>query len=108
MLLVKSKLRQRLLIYSFSHTDKSYYVRELADLIKEDAGNLSKELKKLEKEGLYKSFLKGKIKMKDVFLPHCFLLLSMKTSTVSYLHCKYIVIISQGNLLNLLINRIFS
>ena len=62
MLLVKSKLRQKLLIYSFSHIDKNYYVRELADLIKEDAANLSKELKKLEKDGLYKSFVKGKIK----------------------------------------------
>lgn len=62
MLLVKSKLRQKLLIYSFLHSEKSYYVRELADLIKEDAGNLSKELKKLEKEGLYKFFVKGKIK----------------------------------------------
>ena len=62
MQLIKSKLRQKLFLYSFSHTEKSYYVRELADLIKEDAGNLSKELKKLEKEGLYKSFMQGKIK----------------------------------------------
>lgn len=56
----KTKLREKLLTYSFSHTDENYYVRELSALIDEDPGNLSRELRRLEEEGLYSSFVKGK------------------------------------------------
>ncbi|NQT47314.1 MAG: nucleotidyltransferase domain-containing protein [Candidatus Omnitrophica bacterium] len=58
-ILFNTKLRRRLLTYSFSHPDEEYYVRELAGIISEDPGNLSRELRKFEKEGLYKSFSKG-------------------------------------------------
>lgn len=61
-ILLGSKLRRKLLAYSFTHSNESYYVRELASIIDEDAGNLSRELKKLEEEGLYKSHSKGKVK----------------------------------------------
>lgn len=61
-LLLKTKLRRKLLTYSFTHPDENYYVRELASLIDEDAGNLSRELRKLEEEGLYYSFYKGRTK----------------------------------------------
>lgn len=61
-ILLGSKLRRKLLAYSFAHPDESFYVRELAEAISVNAGNLSRELKKLEKEGLYKSLLKGKTK----------------------------------------------
>ena len=61
-LLLNSKLRRKLLTYSFTHPDEHYYVRELSHLINEDPGNLSRELKRLEDEGLYSSMVKGKVK----------------------------------------------
>jgi len=51
------------LAYSFTHPDEEYYVRELAGIIDEDAGNLSRELRKFEEEGLYKSSPKGSLKI---------------------------------------------
>jgi predicted transcriptional regulator with HTH domain len=45
--LLNSKLKRKLLTYSFTHPDESYYVRELAYLTQEDPGNLSRELKRL-------------------------------------------------------------
>ncbi len=61
--LLNSKLKRKLLTYSFTHPDESYYVRELASLIQEDPGNLSRELKRLEDEGLYTSAVKGRVKV---------------------------------------------
>lgn len=61
-ILLGSRLRGKVLVYSFTHPDESYYVRELASIIDEDAANLSRELRKLEQEGLYKSYSKGKLK----------------------------------------------
>jgi len=61
-LFFNTKLRKKLLTHSFTHHDEEYYVRELAGIIDEDAGNLSRELRKFEKEGLYKSFSKGGLK----------------------------------------------
>ena len=60
--LLNTKLRKKLLTYSFTHPDENYYVRELSSLIDEDPGNLSRELKKLEEEGLYISMTKGRVK----------------------------------------------
>ena len=61
-ILMNAKLRRKLLTYSFTHSDENYYVRELSSLIDEDPGNLSRELKKLEDEGLFTSVTKGKVK----------------------------------------------
>jgi predicted nucleotidyltransferase/predicted transcriptional regulator with HTH domain len=61
-ILFKTKLRKKLLTYSFTHPDERFYVRELAGLIDEDAGNLSRELRELEKEGLFDSSSRGNIK----------------------------------------------
>jgi predicted nucleotidyltransferase len=61
-LLLNSKLRRKLLTYSFTHPGENYYVRELSHLIDEDPGNLSRELKRLESEGLYISMVKGRTK----------------------------------------------
>jgi len=61
-LLLNTKLRRKLLTYSFTHPDENYYVRELASLIDEDAGNLSRELRKLKEEGIYSSFSRGRVK----------------------------------------------
>ena len=69
-LLFNTKLRQKLLTYSFTHPDEEYYVRELASLIDVDAGNLSRELRKFEKEGLYRSFSKGGLKFYSLNRSH--------------------------------------
>lgn len=61
--LMNTKLRRKLLAYSFTHADDQYYVRELSGLIDEDPGNLSRELKRLEDEGLYTSVTRGSVKL---------------------------------------------
>ena len=61
-LLLNSKLRRKVLAYSFTHPDETYYVRELAHLINEDTGNLSRELKRLEADGLFTSMMRGRAK----------------------------------------------
>ena len=61
--LLNTKLRKKLLTYSFTHSDEDYYVRELSGLIEEDPGNLSRELRILEEEGLYTSVSRGKLKL---------------------------------------------
>jgi predicted nucleotidyltransferase len=60
--ILNTKLRRRLLTYFFTHPDENYYVRELSSLIDEDPGNLSRELRKLEEEGLFASFTRGRTK----------------------------------------------
>lgn len=62
MILIKSKLSQKILTYFFTNPDGNFYVRELARLLNEDTSNLAKELIKLEKEGIFESEIKGKIK----------------------------------------------
>jgi predicted nucleotidyltransferase len=52
-----------LLAYAFTHPDEQYYVRELSGLIEEDPGNLSRELKRMEAEGLYTSVTRGSVKL---------------------------------------------
>ncbi len=60
--LLGTKLRKNLLAFSFNHPDESFYVRELSGLIQEDPGNLSRELRKLEEEGIYSSTTRGNVK----------------------------------------------
>lgn len=57
-----SKLRSRLLSYFFTNPEKSLYVRELGIILDLDPGNLSRELRKLEREGIFTSYTKGQIK----------------------------------------------
>lgn len=57
--LATSSLRRRLLAYYFSNPEQRLYLRELARLIKADPGNLSKELKRLEQEGVFLSEKRG-------------------------------------------------
>jgi predicted nucleotidyltransferase len=61
--LLGTKLRTKLLTYSFTHPGETYYVRELASLIEEDPGNLSRELQKLADDGLYTAEVRGRIKL---------------------------------------------
>jgi predicted nucleotidyltransferase/predicted transcriptional regulator with HTH domain len=60
--LFNTKLRQKLLGYTFTHHDENYYVRELSALVDADPGNVSRELRRLEAEGLFASTTKGKVK----------------------------------------------
>ncbi len=68
--LFNSNLKHRLVTYTILHFDETFYLRELARAINEDAGNLSKELKRLEKEGLYSSVKNGKEKFYSVNLSY--------------------------------------
>lgn len=60
--ITKSEPRKRVLCYFFTHTEAVLYLREIASIIKVDPGNLSKELTRLEKEGVFKSIERGKQK----------------------------------------------
>lgn len=62
MILIGSKLRQKILTYFFTNPEKNFYVRELARFLEKDYSNLAKELTKLEKEGIFESELRGKTK----------------------------------------------
>ena len=57
--ITRSRLRQSLLSYFFTNSDAKLYLREVASILKEDPGNLSKEFAKLEKEGIFASTLRG-------------------------------------------------
>lgn len=57
--LTKSRLRQKLLTYFFTNPEANLYLREISSLLQEDAGNLSKELARLEKKGIFVSHARG-------------------------------------------------
>lgn len=57
--ITKSLLRRKILAYFFTNPDSEFYLREIAGLINEDAGNLSKELARLEKEGVFTAYKRG-------------------------------------------------
>ena len=55
----KSRLRDKILSYFFTNPSTRLYLREMASILKEDPGNLSKELANLEKEGIFNFSFKG-------------------------------------------------
>ncbi len=59
---LRSKLRQKLLGYYFTNPGASYYLRELAEALEVDPANLSRELRRLERQGLFVSEKRGKQK----------------------------------------------
>ncbi|MCI0622780.1 MAG: nucleotidyltransferase domain-containing protein [Acidobacteria bacterium] len=59
MLNLRSTLRQKLLGYYFTNPTANHYLRELAELLGQDPANLSRELAKLEREGLFFSEKRG-------------------------------------------------
>ena len=56
---IRSPLRKRLLAYFFSNPQARLYLREIALKLEVDAANLSRELKRLEKEGIFLSKKNG-------------------------------------------------
>ncbi len=56
---LRSKARQRLLAYYFTNPSARHYLRELAARIAVDPANLSRELRRLERQGLFVSEMSG-------------------------------------------------
>ena len=57
--ITRSRLRKKILSYFFTNLHANLYLREIASILKEDPGNLSKELNKLEREGIFISAFRG-------------------------------------------------
>lgn len=68
--ITKSKLRKKLLAYYFSNPEAEHYLREIASILEVDPGNLSKELVRLEKEGIFVSQQRGRIKLFSINKKH--------------------------------------
>jgi predicted nucleotidyltransferase len=62
MLDLRSKARRRLLTYYFSNPTARLHLRDLAERLAIDPSNLSKELRRLEREGLFRSEVSGRQK----------------------------------------------
>jgi len=60
MLDLRSKARRKLLTYYFTQTAARHHLRELAGRLKVDPSNLSKELGRLEREGLFRAEVSGR------------------------------------------------
>jgi DNA-binding IscR family transcriptional regulator len=59
---LRSKARQRLLAYYFANPTARVHLRDLAERLNVDPSNLSKELVRLEREGLFRSEVRGRQK----------------------------------------------
>jgi predicted nucleotidyltransferase len=62
MLDFRSKARRRLLAYYFTNPASRLHLRDLAGRLDIDASNLSKELQRLEREGLFRAEVSGRQK----------------------------------------------
>src|SRR5258708_21158933 len=62
MLDLRSKARQRLLAYYFTNPTGRHHLRNLAERLSIDPSNLSKEMGRLEREGLFRSEVSGRQK----------------------------------------------
>jgi predicted nucleotidyltransferase len=62
MLDMRSKARQKLLAYYFTNPTTHHHLRDLAQRLSVDPSNLSKELSRLEREGLFRSEVSGRQK----------------------------------------------
>jgi len=60
MLSLRSELRRKLLAYFYSNRSARVYVRQLASSLGVDSTNLSRELTRLEREGLLQSEIEGR------------------------------------------------
>jgi predicted nucleotidyltransferase len=62
MLDFRSEARRRLLAYYFTNPTARHHLRDLAERLNTDPSNLSKELRRLESEGLFRSEISGRQK----------------------------------------------
>jgi predicted nucleotidyltransferase/predicted transcriptional regulator with HTH domain len=62
MLDLRSEARRRLLAYYFTNPTARHHLRDLAGRLSTDPSNLSKELRRLEREGLFRSEISGRQK----------------------------------------------
>ncbi len=62
MLDFRSEARRRLLAYYFTNSATRLHLRDLAERLSIDPSNLSKELRRLENEGLFRSEISGRQK----------------------------------------------
>lgn len=62
MLELRSKARQQLLAYYFTNPTARHHLRDLAERLSVDPSNLSKELGRLERDGLFRSEVSGRQK----------------------------------------------
>jgi predicted nucleotidyltransferase len=62
MLDLRSKARQRLLAYYFTNPMARHHLRDLASRLGIDPSNLSRELRRLEREGLFRAEVSGRQK----------------------------------------------
>lgn len=60
MLDFRSKARQQLLAYYFTNSTARHHLRDLAERLSLDPSNLSKELGRLERDGLFRSEMSGR------------------------------------------------
>jgi len=58
-----SRIRAKALGWFYTHTDESFFVRQLATILNEDSTNLSRELSYLEKTSILSSERKGNLKL---------------------------------------------
>lgn len=57
-----SRIRAKVLAWFYMHPDESFFVRQLANILKEDSTNLSRELSGLERAGILISERQGNLK----------------------------------------------
>ena len=62
MLDLRSEARRRLLAYYFTNPAARLHLRDLAERLSTDPSNLSKELRRLEREGLFRAEISGRQK----------------------------------------------
>ena len=65
---LRSRARQRLLAYYFTNPAARHHLRDLADRLNIDPSNLSRELRRLEGDGLFRSEVSGRQKLR--FIQH--------------------------------------
>lgn len=63
---ITSKTRRKIIILFSKYPDYQTHIRGMAKLIKEDAGNIQRELRKLEEIGFLKSKKRGNTKLYSV------------------------------------------
>src|SRR5467141_3826170 len=62
MFAIRSKARQQVLAYYFTNPTARHHLRDLAEMLKIDPSNLSKDFGRLEREGLFRSEVSGRQK----------------------------------------------